>query len=477
MPAIPCTPTRLLASLNLFGLGHLDPVILAALADERPLLLIAPHGTAKSELLNRLAAALGLEHRHYNASLIAFDDLLGFAVPNAARTGLDYLATPGNLWNAESVFLDEISRCRPEHQNKLFSVIHEKRIQGLALPRLRYRWSAMNPPVTGDEEEHDEVYEGSLPLDPALADRFPYVVTLPALNDLESRVRSQIILEGGEPPAPFPGLARLIDQARLFTGEDRPLRHAWTASYVNALVGPLQVAHLGISGRRAVAMAQTALAIAGAGQALGLDLDLEGASFLALKWGLPQRAQGRRIEESKLRALHQMAVRAVKEGPGGLWARIRAETDPARQVALGLRYHPVAISRLDLSNLVSDAFASLTVPRRHLLALILAPRLLRQSCVNVPALELLTGILDKLRAFSETSAHTISTGIGQAKSLNAKIARIAKLGAGPGFDVALGNLLMYLLVVEKEDFDPGALIQLAGEWRDLFGEQAAAGAA
>ena len=35
MPATPCTPTRLLASLNLFGLGHLDPVILAALADER----------------------------------------------------------------------------------------------------------------------------------------------------------------------------------------------------------------------------------------------------------------------------------------------------------------------------------------------------------------------------------------------------------------------------------------------------------
>jgi MoxR-like ATPase len=466
-----------LASLNLFGLAHLDPVILAALADERPLLLIAPHGTAKSELLNRLAAALGLDHRHYNASLIAFDDLLGFAVPNATRTGLDYLATPGNLWNAESVFLDEISRCRPEHQNKLFSVIHEKRIQGLALPRLRYRWSAMNPPVTGDEEAHEEVYEGSLPLDPALADRFPYVVTLPALKELESPVRRQIILEGGEPPAPFPGLARLIDQARLFAGEDRTVRHAWTASYVNALVGPLQEAHLGISGRRAVAMAQTALSIAGAGQALGLDLDLEGAAFLALKWGLPQRAQGRRIAEGKLRALHQMAVRAVKEGPDSLWARIRAEPDPVRQVALGLRHYPGAISKLDLSNLVSDAFASLTVPRRHVLALVLAPRLLRQSCVNVPTLELLTTILDKLRTFSGTSAHTISTGIGQAKALNEKIARIAKLGAGPGCDLALGNLLMYLLVVEKEPFDPGAVIRLAGEWRELFAEPSAAGAA
>ncbi|MDP7158547.1 MAG: hypothetical protein QF922_10060, partial [SAR324 cluster bacterium] len=68
----------LLRSLNLYGLDHLDPIILASLTDGQPLLLIGRHGTAKSELLNRLASALGLRHRHYNASLIAFDDLLGF---------------------------------------------------------------------------------------------------------------------------------------------------------------------------------------------------------------------------------------------------------------------------------------------------------------------------------------------------------------------------------------------------------------
>jgi len=143
-------PMRLLRSLNLFGLDHLDPVILAALTDERPLLLIGPHGTAKSALLNRLAQVLGLEHRHYNASLIAFDDLLGYPVPNAARDGLTYLRTAGDLWQAESVFLDEISRCRPETQNKLFAIVHEKQVQGLPLRHLRYRWAAMNPPATAD---------------------------------------------------------------------------------------------------------------------------------------------------------------------------------------------------------------------------------------------------------------------------------------------------------------------------------------
>src|SRR4051812_9143926 len=88
------TPMRLLRRLNVFGLDHLDAVLLAALASGEPLLLIGPHGSAKSALLNRFASALGLEHRHYNASLVSFDDLLGFPVPNAARNGLDYLHTP-----------------------------------------------------------------------------------------------------------------------------------------------------------------------------------------------------------------------------------------------------------------------------------------------------------------------------------------------------------------------------------------------
>ena len=103
-------PLRLMRRLNLFGLDFLDSIVLAALADERPLLLIGPHGTAKSELLNRLAATLGLEHRHYNASLISFDDLLGYPVPDARRGTVKYLRTPGDLWDAQCVFLDEISR-------------------------------------------------------------------------------------------------------------------------------------------------------------------------------------------------------------------------------------------------------------------------------------------------------------------------------------------------------------------------------
>jgi len=145
-----------------------------------------------------MAALLRLEHRHYNASLISFDDLLGYPVPDAERNAIRYLRTSGDLWDAECVFLDEISRCRPETQNKLFSVIHEKRVQGLALPKLRYRWAAMNPPMTADADP-DVAYEGSLPLDAALADRFAYVVELRALADLAPADRIALIGRGGTP--------------------------------------------------------------------------------------------------------------------------------------------------------------------------------------------------------------------------------------------------------------------------------------
>jgi hypothetical protein len=107
-------PLRLMRSLNLFGLDFLDPIVLAALLDERPLLLIGPHGTAKSELLNRLAAALGLAHRHYNASVINTDDLIGCTVPEPHAAVARYLRAAGDVWDAESTFLDKIMRCRPE---------------------------------------------------------------------------------------------------------------------------------------------------------------------------------------------------------------------------------------------------------------------------------------------------------------------------------------------------------------------------
>jgi MoxR-like ATPase len=91
--------------------------------------------------------------------------------------GIRYAAPPGAIWGAEAVFFDEIGRCRPETANKLFPIIHERRIQGLSLERLRFRWAATNPPPeaqaghAADAEGASLLYEGVESLDPATGGR------------------------------------------------------------------------------------------------------------------------------------------------------------------------------------------------------------------------------------------------------------------------------------------------------------------
>lgn len=466
-------PVRLLRSLNLFGLDHLDPVILAALADERPLLLIAPHGTAKSELLNRLATVLGLEHRHYNASLIAFDDLLGYPVPNAARDGLTYLRTPGDLWQAESVFLDEISRCRPETQNKLFAIVHEKRIQGLPLEKLRYRWAAMNPPPSPNAGEDEEVYEGSLPLDPALADRFPWVLPLPALAELKRDDRLALIAGGDALPADLPDVGALVARTARILAQTPQADRDWAGAYVDALIPPLLAARFGISGRRAVHLAKSVLAVRAAGEVLGLATGLSDAAFLALKYGLPQRAQARDPGEQKLKALHREALAAAglpKESP---WHALRAIADPVARVAAALPHFPEALGRGEISSLVSDAYAGLAKPRRYLLSRHLLPIATRTGCLNVPTFELLDEPMRQVRKLVESGKQSVTLPRSQASDWGNLLAVARQAAKDDPTADEFGNILLTLKVVEQETFDARELLAQDRAWRELFQPPAA----
>lgn len=185
-----------LTSLGVYGFDAVEPIILAALVTEDPLILIGSSGTGKTFLLNSVSEALGLEHRHYNASLISFDDLVGFPYPDKDNSSVKFLETPATIWAAESVLIDEISRCKPEHQNRLFSLIHERRVQGISLPKLRYRWAAMNP--SSADQPAIEEYAGSEPLDPALADRFALFVWAVDWNGLSAGEKAMVADPGGE---------------------------------------------------------------------------------------------------------------------------------------------------------------------------------------------------------------------------------------------------------------------------------------
>ena len=345
----------LLGEIGLIGLSDLEPIILAALATGDPLLLIGPHGTGKSLLLTRIAEALGLAFRHYNSSLLNFDDLVGFPLPSS-NGSLEYVKTPASIWGAEAVIFDEISRCRPDIQNKLFPIIHERRAQGILLDGLRYRWAAMNPPMTEDD---DEGYIGSEPLDPALTDRFAFVVNMPSWDRYSEDEQLAIILADDSPVAASSAtnFRSAIASTEAALPSIRESIGDAVALYVRTLVALLAPAGVSLSPRRAGMLRRSVLAVHAAALMLDADARPENSALRAVRNGLPQSAEGRAIPEIKLLGAHREAWRLAGVKPGDPLRAILTAADPVERVRLA-----VAASKLpkgDFSAIISDAITLL----------------------------------------------------------------------------------------------------------------------
>jgi MoxR-like ATPase len=350
------TPSRLARALGVVGWDHLDPVLLAALATGSPLLLVGAHGTAKSLLVERVAEALELELRHYNAALLNYDDLVGIPLPDE-EGGLRFARTPGSLWDAEVIFFDEIARCRPDLQNKLFPIVHEHRVLGLPLPRLRHCWAAMNPPpAEGDLDEPGGrgVYLGCEPLDPALADRFPFVVRVPAWGELEREQRAAVVLGHSERRG-----AGWLPELVVRCSEQLPAVEAGLeetgSAYVLAVADRLGGKGLELSPRRARMLYRGLAAVHAARLTLGHDpCTLEQSAWLTLSNGLPQGAEGEPPPVPTLLAAHRSAWEAAAAEPGSPWRRVLEEPDPLRRVRLG---EELGLPDAELSRLVTRALS------------------------------------------------------------------------------------------------------------------------
>ncbi|MDA1327187.1 MAG: MoxR family ATPase, partial [Proteobacteria bacterium] len=352
---------KLLHRIGLIGLSDLEPIILAALATEEPLLLIGTHGTGKSLLLTRIAGALGLAFRHYNASLLNFDDLVGFPLPGK-NGSLEYVRTPASIWGAEAVIFDEISRCRPDIQNKLFPIIHERRAQGILLDGLRYRWAAMNPPIS---EDGDEGYIGSEPLDAALADRFAFVVNMPSWDRYSEDDQLAIILADDCALAPDAtnNFRRAIASTRAALPSVRGSMGDAVAVYVRTLVALLAQAGISLSPRRAGMLLRSILAVHAAALTLDADAKPSDSALLAVRNGLPQIAEGTKIPQTKLISAHREAWRLAGVKPGDPLRAILTAADPVERVRLA-----VAATKLrkgDFSAIVSDALSQLSPGARE----------------------------------------------------------------------------------------------------------------
>lgn len=353
-------------SLGVQGWQHLDSVILAALATRSPLLLVGPHGTAKSLLVERISAALGLSWRHYNASLINYDDLVGIPLPDESGESLRFVTTPGSIWDAEFIFFDEISRCRSDLQNKLFPIIHERRVSGIRLEKLQHRWAAMNPPSPDDVQDRPgQYYLGSEPLDPALADRFPFIVQVPTWSELSEQDRRQIInwKEGDHfslfdlthemDENPLPGYVKACME--LLPALEEELE-TWLADYVLYVIDLLEKAKLPQSPRRARMLARNIVAVHAARMTLeGEDAELEYSAEIALTYSLPENASEVPPSPANVVAAHKQAWEISVLDVDDEMRQVFIEPNPVQRVLLAdqLNIDDAKISRL-ITQLLGD---------------------------------------------------------------------------------------------------------------------------
>ena len=378
-----------LRALGIAGWDALEPVILAALATESPILLVGPHGTAKTLLLLRLAAALGLAFRHYNASILSFDDLLGYPVPQDGR--LVYLQTPATVWEAEAVLFDEVSRCRPELQNKLFPLIHERVAQGVPLTRLRHRWAAMNPPPTADGDGRTAVtYDGAEPLDVALADRFAFVLEAPGFDSLSEADQLSVLREAGQPADDADERLRVaVDSARAGLVDAALELRDLAAEYTRVLAARLGAAGYPLSTRRAVTLARNVASLRAAQRALwaspdGASPDREEAFHAAARSSLPDAAWGRPVPAHVVLAAHRTAWDAARLAADAPERALLAEANPLRRIGLALG---APLPPADAGAVIADAFASLARPARLVTSALLFPRLADRSDLPATTLE------------------------------------------------------------------------------------------
>ena len=347
--------------LGVVGFSSIEAPLLAALATDSPLLLIGPHGTAKSLLLNKIAEALDLSFRHYNASLLNFDDLVGFPLPSADGT-LQYVKTPAAIWGAGAVIFDEISRCRPDIQNKLFPIIHERKVQGLPLVGLQYRWAAMNPP---DRDEEESGYLGSEPLDTALADRFPFVIDMPAWRVFTKEQQLAVIQSEDQAIDPLHAqhLVQAIARTKALLALTSEVLEEGMAAYVQTMFSLLLQAGIALSPRRCAMLYRACLSVNAASLAIDPKASVTDTTLLALRSSLPQRALGIAISEVKLLSAHKEAMRLIQLAPNDPFKAILCEIDPVEKIRLAVAAYK--LPKPEFSRVIADALAQLPLGGRE----------------------------------------------------------------------------------------------------------------
>ena len=361
--------------------------------------------------MERLAQALGLVYRFYNASLINYDDLVGIPLPDETQTSLRYITTPTAIWDAEVVFVDELNRTRPDLQNKLFPIIHERRVQGVELEKLRYRWAAMNPAANGDHD-NEEQYLGAEPLDPALADRFGFLIEVPDWSDLSEAERTEVLLDQFRGPHEFPvQVPALVERSAAIFRELCARPPAQLCGYFLALESQLRGAGTRFSSRRMTTLLRTSLGIHASRIALCIESgekspkpEWQESLFLALAHGHPGLASGP-VDRGALLAMHRQAWNIAGLNEDDPWKELLKIADPVERAAVASKTG-FPLTEADLSSVILEAVASRpSEPQRAAIALVLYLSLRSSRRIAATAAETLASQLSRvLRSIHDDSS-------------------------------------------------------------------------
>jgi len=190
----------ILDELEIFGIPKVqEQAILASILCGEPCLLIGPPGSAKTELINVLGAALREDSRRtnpkdpskwfstqvYDASKLNFEDLFGFPSPADLQKDppeVSYISTQSTIWGKHMVGLDELNRCAEDRQSNLFEIIRSRKLHGIPTGN-KFIFSTINP--FGDQ--------GTIAMSDALVDRHLFYIRLGKFDEMSSYERKKVI--------------------------------------------------------------------------------------------------------------------------------------------------------------------------------------------------------------------------------------------------------------------------------------------
>jgi len=206
----------ILQKLGIYGWKEADEnLVLASLLTGDPMILIGPHGAAKSCAVHKIAQALGRTFQIYDASKIGFDDLLGFPDIHLLQKGkVEYVGSPVTIWDKALIVIDEINRAVPELQSKWLEIIRSRTISGFPT-ETKWVFSCMNPIS----------YSATNQLDDALIGRFALFLYPPDVIAMDEKDR--------------------IAVAKHLNGEDSPALSEWTGGVTGGTVPKADVEAVG----------------------------------------------------------------------------------------------------------------------------------------------------------------------------------------------------------------------------------------